>query len=169
MDSSSSDWSLEYDVDSISSIPDWKFDIMGYLTSVNLKEIPGKSERKPNPNESIELELEKINCDRCDKVTNQILLNENSNYPMDRTISKTQVFRCSCEKINERIIYGCETCEKCTIQILVQDIRNKEPETLEESEYFCKLFRCKTCGTFNEIFRDSDDNSDQGIGMKGLL
>ena len=63
----------------------------------------------------------------------------------------------------------CEKCERDTIQVLVQDIRIKEPETLEELRFYYKSFRCKTCGRFNEIVRDESINLDQRIGMKNLL
>ncbi|MCH7560362.1 MAG: hypothetical protein IIC67_03165, partial [Thaumarchaeota archaeon] len=68
----------------------------------------------------------------------------------------------NCGKINERTIYGCDKCKKCTVQILVSDIRIKNPESLEELKFWCKIYRCKTCKTFNEIFPDILDDVDDG-------
>lgn len=68
-----------------------------------------------------------------------------------------------------KLVLTCEKCERCTVQVLVQDIRIKEPETLEESRFYYKSLRCKTCGRFNEIVRYESINLDQRIGMKDLL
>ena len=159
------DWDLDYTYEGLPVISDWKFEIMGFEPCLKLEGFD-ESERKSNPNESIKLELEMISCEGCGKTTNQILLNEYSNYPIDKTISKIQVFRCGCEKINERIIYGCDKCKKCTVQVFVQNIRNKKPETVEESKFLLKIFCCKTCKTFNEILPDILDDNDGWVDVK---
>ena len=144
-------------------IADWKLKMM-YIKSGFVKKLGNSSDinRKPNPKESIEIKFEFTNCNNCKKDTRQILLSDVNNYLIDKTISRTQKFKCNCGKINERTIYGCDKCKKCTVQILVSDIRNKNPESLEELKFWCKIYRCKTCKTFNEIFPDILDDVDDG-------
>ena len=158
-----SDWSFEYTDDGLPRIPKWKLEMM--LDFVKKRENSSNISSKSNVKESIKIIFENINCDNCKTDTKQILLSDVNNYPIDKTISRTQKFKCNCQKISERTIYGCDKCKKCTVQILVSDIRNKNPETLEELEFWCKIFRCIKCKTFNEIFPDIKDD-DEWVEVK---
>lgn len=159
---------FEYTYDGLPRIPKWKLEMMN-IKSGFVKKLGNSSNinRKPNPKESVQIENKVVYCEKCKKETSQILLYEINNYPIDKTISKTQKFKCVCQKINEQIIYGCDKCKKCTVQILVSDIRIKNPESLEELEFWCKIFRCETCNAFNEIFPDIKvDDNDGWVDVK---
>lgn len=161
------DWKMVYSYNGVPITPDWKLEVMGrkFTPKCILNKITGEFEKIPNSKESIKIKFEFTKCNNCKTDTRQIILSDVSNYPIDKTISRTQKFRCGCGKINERIIYGCDKCERCTVQSLVRDFRNNSPETLEESQFLLKRFQCKECKTFNDICPDTPGYETPVLGI----
>lgn len=164
------DWKLDYSYDGVDITPDWKLDEMEieFMPKIILND---SGEFEKIQKEPIKIKFEIANCSDCKTETKQIILSDTSNYKIDKTISRTQKIRCDCGKVKERIIYGCDKCEKCTVQVFVKEYRNKEPETVKEAQWFSKRFLCEICDTLNWIEPDilDDNNSDQKFGMKDLF
>lgn len=103
-----------------------------------------------------------IYCDTCRKYTNQSLLEELEDLVITSHDSLLQKFKCGqCQRINERILHKCWSCQKFTSQ---SSIDEKDSDIIVDQVE--QKFKCGICGEINETSRHSDEFLERFLNTK---